>query len=155
MKAVLQRVRHAAVTADGQPAGQIGAGMLVLLGVVRTDGMAEALLLARKIAALRFFCDEAGKLNRSALDVGADALVVSNFTLCADLRRGNRPSFDPAMPPPTAEWLYLQFCDALRQAGVHRVQTGVFGADMQIDLCADGPVTLELDTDLWQKTPGK
>lgn len=151
MKAVIQRAARAAVTADGRPVGAIGPGLMVLLGVVKGDGEAEAELLARKTAALRIFTDDNGKMNRSVLDMEGGALVVSNFTLCADTRKGNRPSFDRALEPERAKALYERFAEGLRQAGVSPVATGAFGADMAVKLLNDGPVTIILDTDTWRK----
>ena len=145
MKALLQRVSEARVTEDDRVLGAIGPGLLVLLGVEHGDGTAEADLLARKTAALRIFEDAAGKMNRSVLDIGASALVVSQFTLAADLRRGNRPSFSAAAAPDTAELLYERFCAALREAGVP-VATGRFAARMAVRLVNDGPVTIWLDS---------
>ena len=145
MKALLQRVSEARVTEDDRVLGAIGPGLLVLLGVEHGDGAAEADLLARKTAALRIFEDAAGKMNRSVLDIGASALVVSQFTLAADLRRGNRPSFSAAAAPDTAELLYERFCAALREAGVP-VATGRFAARMAVRLVNDGPVTIWLDS---------
>lgn len=151
MKAVIQRVARAAVSVEGQTVGATGPGLLILLGVVKGDTEAEAALLARKTAALRIFTDEAGKMNRSVLDIGGGALVISNFTLCADTRRGNRPSFDPACEPERAEKLYEYFSEQLRAEGVASVANGRFGADMAVELLNDGPVTLLLDTDTWAK----
>ena len=151
MIAIIQRVSAAAVIADGVPAGKIEQGFLVLLGVRRDDTEREAELLARKTAALRVFCDENDKMNLALTDVGGGALVVSNFTLCADTKKGNRPSFIDAMPPEEADRLYKYFCECLRQNGVERVETGVFGADMQINMAADGPITITLNTDTWSK----
>ena len=151
MIAIIQRVSAAAVIADGVPAGKIEQGFLVLLGVRRDDTEREAELLARKTAALRVFCDENDKMNLALTDVGGGALVVSNFTLCADTKKGNRPSFIDAMPPEEADRLYKYFCECLRQNGVARVETGVFGADMKINMSADGPITITLNTDTWSK----
>ena len=151
MKAVFQRVARAAVTADGTPAGSIGAGALILLGITSADTEAQAKLLAAKIANLRVFCDAQDKLNLSALDVGAELLVVSNFTLYADCSHGRRPDFFGAARPEQAEPLYQRFMQHLRNAGVKRVESGVFGADMSIDMQADGPITLLLDTNDWEK----
>ncbi|HEX5794352.1 MAG TPA: D-aminoacyl-tRNA deacylase [Geminicoccaceae bacterium] len=145
MKALLQRVSEASVTEDDRVLGAIGPGLLVLLGVEHGDGTAEADLLARKTAALRIFEDAAGKMNRSVLDIGASAMVVSQFTLAAALRRGNRPSFSAAAAPDTAELLYERFCAALREAGVP-VATGRFAARMAVGLVNDGPVTIWLDS---------
>lgn len=146
MKAVFQRVASARVTADGQPAGAIQSGALILLGITVEDTETQATLLANKIANLRVFCDEQDKLNLSALDVGAAFLVVSNFTLCADCSHGRRPDFFGAARPEKAEPLYEFFMQALRAAGIKQVESGVFGADMSIDMQADGPITLLLDT---------
>ena len=151
MKTIVQRVRRAAVWAEGTCTGEIGAGFFVLLGVHASDTEAEAKLLARKVANLRVLSDENDKLNLSLLDTGAGALVVSNFTLCADTRKGNRPSFAQAKEPHGANALYLRFCEELKLLGVKDVQTGSFGAAMEIDLVADGPITISLDTDLWRK----
>ena len=151
MKAVFQRVTRAAVTADGAPAGSIGTGALILLGVTSADTAAQATLLANKVANLRVFCDAQDKLNLSALDVGAELLVVSNFTLCADCSHGRRPDFFGAARPEQAQPLYELFMQTLRSIGVKRVESGVFGADMSIDMQADGPITLLLDTNDWEK----
>ena len=139
----MQRVSRARST----PGGEIDAGVLVLLGVAQDDNTAQAERLAGKIARLRIFCDESGRFDRSLLDVGGAALVVSQFTLIADSRRqrGTRPDFHLAARPEVAEPLYERFCEALRELGVH-VETGVFGAKMQVELLNDGPVTLILDT---------
>lgn len=147
MRCVLQRVSRASVTADGLPAGKIDDGLLLLLGVGDGDSEAEADRIAAKIAAMRIFADDSGKLNLSAVDVGAGVLAVSNFTLYADCRRGNRPSFTDACAPARANELYEYFCSALQRCGVQNVQRGVFGADMAIDMVADGPVTILLDSD--------
>ncbi len=151
MIAIIQRAEHASVVADGVKSGSIDKGFLVLLGVNENDTAAEAELLARKTAALRIFCDENDKMNLSLIDIDGGALVVSNFTLCADTKKGNRPSFIGAMEPVEADRLYKLFCEQLKQNGVKRVETGVFGADMKIDLCCDGPVTIILNTDTWRK----
>jgi D-aminoacyl-tRNA deacylase len=139
----VQRVSRARST----PGGEIDAGVLVLLGVAQDDNTAQAERLAGKIARLRIFGDESGRFDRSLLDVGGAALVVSQFTLIADSRRqrGTRPDFHLAARPEVAEPLYERFCEALRELGVH-VETGVFGAKMQVELLNDGPVTLILDT---------
>lgn len=150
MTAIIQRVKRAAVTADGQPAGNISEGFLILLGVVDGDGSDEAKTLAAKTAKLRIFCDADDKMNLSLLDTSGSALVVSNFTLAADVRKGNRPSFTGAAPPNIAEGLYEEYCAELTSLGVKKVETGRFGADMQIDMIADGPVTITLDTNIWK-----
>ena len=151
MKAVIQRVTDASVTVDGEIKGSIGKGFLILLGVVQGDTSAQAEVLASKIAKLRVFEDDNGKMNLSLLDIGGEALVVSQFTLCADCKKGNRPSFTPSAPPDVANELYLEFSDMLKTNGIQRVENGVFGADMKVSLLNDGPVTIILDTDLWRK----
>ena len=144
MRAVVQRVSEARVVVDGEVVGEIGRGLCVLLGVARDDGDDEARRLAGKIAKLRIFEDEAGKLDRSVLDAGGAVLAVSQFTLIADTAKGNRPSFSGAAPPEDAERLYHAFCAALREAGL-AVETGRFGARMAVELVNDGPVTVTLD----------
>jgi D-tyrosyl-tRNA(Tyr) deacylase len=145
MKALVQRVSEADVTVDGLRVGAIGKGLLVLLGVETGDGAAAADLLARKITALRIFEDDAGKMNLAVHEVGGAVLAISQFTLAADLRKGNRPSFIRAAPPEVAEPLYEQFCTRLRAAGL-TVATGRFGAHMAVRLINDGPVTIWLDS---------
>ena len=140
MRAVCQRVAEARVTVDGALVGEVGPGLCVLLGVRRGDGAEAAERLAGKVARLRVF----EGMDRSLLDTGGAALVVSQFTLYGDARKGNRPSFTEAAPPEEAEPLYERFCDALRGLGV-AVATGVFGASMQVELVNDGPVTILLD----------
>jgi len=151
MKAVIQRVTRASVTVDNEIAGAIDAGFLVLLGVAQGDTEREAALLAGKIARLRVLRDEQGKMNLSLLDTGGAALVISQFTLCADIKKGNRPAFTSAAPPEEANALYEHFCAYLRGEGVQNVQTGVFGAEMHVELLNHGPVTILMDTDLWRK----
>lgn len=141
MRVVVQRVSRARVT----PGGEIGRGLCILLGVARGDGEEAAERLAGKIARLRVFPDDEGRFDRSVLDVGGAALVVSQFTLIADTAKGNRPSFAAAAPPEEAEPLYSHFCDLLRGLGVP-VETGVFGAKMEVELVNDGPVTIALET---------
>jgi len=141
---VIQRVSSASVQADGDAVGAIGRGLLVLLGAEHDDTSDNATRLAAKIARLRIFPDAAGRFDRSLLDVGGDALVVSQFTLLADTRKGNRPSFTAAAKPEVAEPLIESFCDALRELGLH-VETGVFGARMEVELVNDGPVTIVVD----------
>jgi D-aminoacyl-tRNA deacylase len=133
--------------ARSTPGGEIGAGLVILLGVADGDTEAEAERLAGKIARLRIFEDVSGKFDRSLLDSGGAALVVSQFTLIADTARGNRPSFSHAARPDRAEPLYERLCRALRRLGVH-VETGVFGAHMQVELSNDGPVTIVLDVEV-------
>ena len=143
MRAVVQRVLRARVVVRGETIGAIGPGLCVLLGVAADDVVGDAERLAEKIAQLRVFENEAGKFDLSLLDLGGEALVVSQFTLIADMSKGNRPSFSDAAPPEQAEPLYRAFCGALSKLGV-RVETGVFGARMQLELVNDGPVTLVL-----------
>lgn len=154
MKAIIQRVNSAAVTVENKTVGKIEKGFLVLLGAGEADSEAEATLLARKVSDLRIFTDENDKMNLSLLDVGGEVLVVSNFTLCADTKKGNRPSFTHAMEPREANRLYEFFCRELTKNGVKKVQTGEFGADMKVSMEGDGPVTIILDTDIWVKKNG-
>ena len=151
MRAIIQRVKNSTVTVDGEIKGSIGKGYNVLLGVMNGDGEAQAQLLASKIAKLRVFEDENGKMNKSVLDIGGGILVISQFTLCADIKKGNRPSFTDSAPPAEADSLYRYFCNCLRENGVAQVETGVFAADMLVDIANDGPVTIMMDTDIWDK----
>jgi D-aminoacyl-tRNA deacylase len=144
MRVVLQRVTHASVTVDGEVVGQIDRGFLALVGVGRDDPDSHAVKLADKVAGLRVFADGAGKMNLAMTDVGGAVLVVSQFTLYGDMRKGRRPSFTGAEDPPRASELVDAFAAALERAGIPVVR-GVFGADMQVELCNDGPVTLILD----------
>jgi D-tyrosyl-tRNA(Tyr) deacylase len=139
----VQRVSRAAVRVDGAVRGEIGAGLVVLLGVAKDDSEAGAEILAGKVARLRIFENEDGRFDRSLLDTGGAALVVSQFTLIADTAKGNRPSFSNAAPPERAEPLYERVCGALRELGVP-VEQGVFGARMEVELVNDGPVTIVL-----------
>ena len=148
MRAVLQRVTRATVTVDGAIVGEIGAGLLILVCAMQDDGEGQADLLATKIAKLRIFKDAAGKMNLSVKDAGGAALVVSQFTLAADLR-GNRPGFSTAADPQTGNRLYQRFTAAVAAMGVP-VANGIFGADMAVSLTNDGPVTIWLDTDVLQ-----
>ena len=145
MKALIQRVDHASVSVDGEVVGQIKAGLLVLLGAGRADTGADAEALARKVVGLRIFPDEDGRFNRSLVDVGGAMLVVSQFTLYADVRRGRRPSFTEAARPEQAEHLVEEFVEAVRALGVE-VETGRFGAMMEVDLRNNGPFTLMVET---------
>ncbi|MGZ3583876.1 MAG: D-aminoacyl-tRNA deacylase [Ktedonobacterales bacterium] len=151
MRAVVQRSTLARVVVDGEVVGQLdpAPGLVILLGVGPEDGEAQARLIADKIAGLRIFADEQGKINLSLRDIGGGALVVSQFTLYADLRRGRRPGFTTAAPPDVAAPLVERVMDELRALGVP-VQGGRFGADMQVELVNDGPMTIVFDTDLWQ-----
>ena len=145
MRAVIQRVRHASVTVGEERVADIGRGLVVLLGVAAGDGPEDAARLARKTAELRIFADAAGRFDLSLLDISGQALVVSQFTLLADTRKGRRPSFTRAAPPEEAEPLVDAFCGALREVGVE-VQTGRFGAHMLVEIENDGPVTIILDS---------
>lgn len=144
MKTVIQRVRSASVTVEGTLAGQIGQGILVLLGVEKGDTEAQADWLAEKIAGLRIFSDGDGKMNLAVRDVGGALLVVSQFTLAGNCAKGKRPSFDSAAPPAEGQRLYEYFVGAVRRLGLP-VQTGIFQADMQVALVNDGPVTFILE----------
>ncbi len=154
MRTVIQRVQRAAVTVDGEIVGAIDQGLVILLGVGPDDGETEAKWLAEKIAVLRIFADEADKFNRSLLDVGGAALVVSQFTLYADAVQGRRPSFVKAAPPQVAEPLVERFVQFLRAAGVQRVKTGRFGARMMVEIHNDGPVTILLDREAAPRPTG-
>ena len=145
MRVVLQRVKSASVTVEGETISAIGAGLLLLVGVARGDGEAEADWLAAKVAGLRVMGDDEGKMNRSVTDAGGAILAVSQFTLLADTRKGKRPSFVGAAPPEGAERLFDFFCERLRAAGVEQVETGRFGAMMEVALVNDGPVTIVLE----------
>jgi D-aminoacyl-tRNA deacylase len=146
MRAVVQRVSKASVTVDGAIVGKIGKGFLVLLGIAHTDRDAEAAWLARKIAGLRIFEDDAGKMNLGLTDVGGAVLAVSQFTLYGDARKGRRPSFVEAARPEHAQPLYTYFCDQLAAEGIH-IERGVFQAQMKVALINDGPVTLLIETE--------
>ena len=145
MRAVVQRVSSASVAVSGETVSSIRTGLLVLLGVGKEDGEADGESLADKVVNLRVFEDEAGKMNRSVLDAGGELLVVSQFTLLGDARKGRRPSFIDAMEPVRANELYKRFCEACRRLGV-KVGEGVFRAEMKVALVNDGPVTLLLDS---------
>ena len=151
MRAVVQRVTSSKVSVDGTTVGEIGKGFNVLLGVVEGDTDEQAILLAGKIARLRVFEDENGKMNLSVNDVGGEILAISQFTLCADCKKGNRPSFTLSAAPDEANRLYELFCSELSANGVRNVEKGIFGADMAVDIANDGPVTIMLDTDIWRK----
>ena len=149
MRAVIQRAEESSVKVNGKTVGSAGRGDMILLGVKKGDGDEEARLLARKTAALRVFEDENGKMNLSILDVGGEALVISQFTLLADYKKGNRPSFTDSEEPQNAKRLYELFCEELKNCGIKRVEKGIFGADMKVSLINDGPVTICFDTDVW------
>jgi D-tyrosyl-tRNA(Tyr) deacylase len=146
MRVVLQRVRHASVKVGGKTTGQIDNGVLILLGVGPDDDAADGAWLAAKVANLRIFSDDDGRMNRSLLDVRGGALVVSQFTLYGDCRKGRRPSFVHAARPEVAQPLYERFCQQLLDEGVTTVERGVFGAMMDVSLLNDGPVTLVIDS---------
>ena len=147
MKAVIQRVMNSDVQIDGETVGKIGKGLMVLLGVMDGDTKSDADKLVKKIPNLRIFEDENGKMNLSCLDAGGEILVVSQFTLCADCSHGRRPSFIKSAPPEEASALYEYFVAELKSAGISRVETGKFGADMKVSLINDGPVTIILDSE--------
>ena len=146
MKAILQRVSNARVEIENKTVGQIEKGFLILLGVENGDEQRDAEVLAAKISGLRIITDENDKMNLSLTDVGGGVLVISNFTLCADCSHGRRPSFIAAARPETAEPLYEYFCKKMTDNGISRVEKGVFGADMQVSLINDGPVTIEINS---------
>lgn len=148
MRAVIQRVARGSVSVDGEVIAAIGPGLVILIGVKTGDGEEEAAWLAQKIAHLRIFADQEGKFNRSLLEVGGEALVVSQFTLYGDAQRGRRPSFSDAAPPEVAAPLIDVFTQRLHEAGVRCVETGRFGAMMLVEILNDGPVTILLDTDI-------
>ena len=148
MKAVIQRVDYAKVSVDNETVGEIGKGLLILLGVENGDTETEADMLAEKISKLRIFTDENDKLNLSLIDVSGDALVVSNFTLLANYRHGNRPDYMQAAEPKTARALYEYFTDKLQSKIFGKVSNGAFGEHMKIDVKCNGPVTITMDTDV-------
>jgi D-aminoacyl-tRNA deacylase len=145
MKAVLQRVTSSSVRVDGETVGAIEGGLMVLLGVADGDTEQDITALSKKIVGLRIFDDASGKMNLSLADTGGELLLVSQFTLCADTRKGRRPAYTKAMHPDAAAPMVTRFADAVRALGVH-VAEGIFGANMQVSLCNDGPVTIVLDT---------
>lgn len=151
MRAVIQRVNKSSVTVDGEIKGAVGKGYNILLGVMEGDTEAQAELLAAKVAKLRVFEDDAGKMNKSITDIGGEILVISQFTLCADIKKGNRPSFRDSAAPDEADRLYRYFCSKLTENGIGKVETGVFAADMKVMIENDGPVTIVMDTDIWCK----
>lgn len=151
MKAVVQRVKNAHVTIDGEVVGKCSVGYMILFCALEGDTIQDIELLAKKIANLRVFEDENEKMNKSILDIDGEVLCISQFTLAADTKKGNRPSFINAMEPITAKKYYEMFCEELKNNGIKSVETGEFGADMQVTLTNDGPVTIILDTDIWNK----
>ena len=151
MRAVIQRVSGAKVKVDGKTVGSVNKGFLVLLGVMDGDSEKDAEILAAKTAKLRIFEDAAGKMNLSLPDVNGGVLCVSQFTLCADVKKGNRPSFTPSAPPAEANRLYEYYMDCLKKEGINEVAHGEFGADMQVSLTNDGPVTILFDSTTWRK----
>lgn len=150
MKAVIQRVKYAQVSVDGETVGKVGEGYMILVGVQAGDADADAEILARKTANLRVFTDENDKMNRSVLDIDGEILAISQFTLCADVKKGNRPSFIGAAEPCEADRLYNIYCDELLKNGVRKVEKGVFGAHMEVELLNNGPVTILYDTEMWR-----
>ncbi len=150
MRAVIQRVKNAWITVDGGEKQEMGAGLVVLFGVREGDEAKDTLAVAQKIAQLRIFEDSEGKMNISALDLGLDCMVVSQFTLFADTKKGRRPSFVKAAKPEIAIPIYEKFLAEMNTMGFNKVVHGEFGADMQINLTNDGPVTIIIDTDEWR-----
>lgn len=151
MRAVIQRVKNASVEIDGKVVGKCGVGFMILFCAVDGDTESDIELLAKKTANLRIFEDENAKMNKSILDIDGEVLCISQFTLAADTKKGNRPSFINAMEPVTAEKYYKMYCETLKLNGIKNIETGEFGADMQVSLVNDGPVTIILDTDIWNK----
>lgn len=151
MKAVIQRVKNAKVDVDEKTVGEISEGYLILLGVMDGDTEEDAEILARKTANLRIFTDEDDKMNKSLLDIDGEVLAVSQFTLCADVKKGNRPSFINSAAPDEANRLYEYYCSKLLENGVRKVEKGVFGAHMEVSLLNNGPVTILYDTEIWRK----
>ena len=149
MKAVIQRVKSSSVKVDGEIVGSVGHGYLVLLGVMDGDTKAHAEMMAKKTAALRIFCDADDKMNKSRLDIDGEILVVSQFTLCADVKKGNRPSFTPSAAPDVANELYEYYMECLKNNGVRKIEHGIFAAEMEVSIVNDGPVTILYDTDIW------
>lgn len=151
MKALIQRVSKASVRVNNKLCGKCGKGFLILFCAVEGDTESDIELLAKKTVNLRIFEDEEGKMNRSLSDVGGEVLCISQFTLAADTKKGNRPSFIKAMKPDTACEMYDKFCEALKGYGVKSVEKGIFGTDMQVSLVNDGPVTIMLDSEIRRK----
>lgn len=151
MKAVIQRVSEASVKVDGEVVGKIDKGFMILFGAAEGDTEEDIATLAKKTVNLRVFKDDEDKMNLSLLDIAGEALVISQFTLCADVKKGNRPSFINAMNPDMASKYYDKYCDMLLELGVKKVEKGIFGADMKVSLVNDGPVTILYDTEIWRK----
>ena len=151
MKAVIQRVTSASVTVEGNEISKINEGLFILLGVSEEDTESDAEILAKKTADLRIFEDENGKMNLSVKDISGEVLVVSQFTLCADTKKGNRPSFIKAKEPQEADRLYRFYMDKLKENGIAKICSGSFGADMLCNINNNGPVTIILDTAIWRK----
>lgn len=151
MKAVIQRVSNASVEVEGKIVGSCNRGYMILFGAKEGDTEEDVYLLAKKTAALRIFEDENEKMNKSIMDIDGEILAISQFTLLADVKKGNRPSFINAMEPTEAERLYKLFCEELRNLGIKKVDEGIFGADMKVSLVNDGPVTILYDTEIWRK----
>lgn len=149
MKAVIQRVLNSSVSVDGEVVGSCEKGYMILVGVQQGDTEKHADLLAKKTANLRVFKDENDKMNLSILDIDGEVLAISQFTLCADCKKGNRPSFAQSESPERANELYEYYCQKLREYGVKKVDKGIFGANMKVSLVNDGPVTICFDTDIW------
>ena len=151
MKAVIQRVSQASVAVDDNIVGSCNQGYMILFGAVEGDTLEDVEILAQKTVNLRIFCDENDKMNKSILDINGEILAISQFTLAADVKKGNRPSFIKALHPETAEKYYDIFCEKLKELGVKKVEKGVFGGDMKVSLINDGPVTILYDTEIWRK----
>ena len=151
MKAVIQRVTSANVSVDEQIVGSCNQGYMILFGAVEGDTPEDIDILAQKVVNLRIFCDENDKMNRSILDIDGEILAISQFTLAADVKKGNRPSFIKALEPVKAEEYYDIFCEKLKELGVKKVDKGEFGGDMKVSLTNDGPVTILYDTTIWRK----
>lgn len=154
MKAVIQRVSSADVKVDGKIIGSCNNGFLILFCALQNDSTDDIDILAKKVSNLRVFEDDQGKMNKSILDVSGEVLCISQFTLAADTKKGNRPSFIKALNPNDAIKYYDEFCEKLKLTGIQRVEKGEFGADMKVSLINDGPVTIILDTDIWKKSNG-
>lgn len=151
MRAVIQRVLEASVKVDGKVIGSCKKGYMILFCAMENDTLEDISLLAKKVALLRVFEDEDEKMNKSILDVNGEVLCISQFTLAADTRKGNRPSFIKALSPDLASKYYDKFCEELKLNGINHIDKGEFGADMKVSLINDGPVTIILDTDIWKK----